>query len=214
MVWIVDIGKTRLYEIWLIHILASTSSTKAREKFTRIYLNNFFGEIGHKDHNHPNDKGKDNGGKMHPLTKLVLNSLMESQGGLDKIITDYLKSRAEWLKERSNPSKHCPSGITLSNDFNALCRVYETLCRNIDQAFELSVGEKCEHDWRVYCSGTGAHTNGVWTTYQCEKCHEFKSEEYIPKKLPERIEKQDYRGQHEEIREVINALIDYLAEKQ
>ena len=63
---------------------------------------------------------------MHKLTHELLKDGCHSLN-MDKIITDYLKGRAEWLKESSK------GNIVVDVD-------------NIDQAFELSPKESSRQD--------------------------------------------------------------------
>ena len=91
---------------------------------------------------------------MHKLTKFLCDESKDkivSYVMLDKIITDYLNGRAEWLKEVHDRQ----------------CIGYKSFCLNIDQAFELEEKpkeEKCEcsEDWHKQ-----------WRTgeYKCPKCH-------------------------------------------
>jgi len=74
---------------------------------------------------------------MHKLTKFLCDESKDkivSYVMLDKIITDYLNGRAEWLKEVHDRQ----------------CIGYKSFCLNIDQAFELEEKpkeEKCEHQY-------------------------------------------------------------------
>lgn len=62
---------------------------------------------------------------MHPLTKLIVEGHNYGTKDMDRVITTYLRDRAEWLKN----SMFKPG--------------YESHSGKIDQAFELEA-EKCE----------------------------------------------------------------------
>jgi len=104
---------------------------------------------------------------MHPLSQKLLDELkvfhlsgLAARG--DKLITDYLKSRAEWLKKEMFPEDEIESR------------------KDIDQAFELSVGEKCEHQWELWQTTSGTGDPNFYKHYKCSKCREDKIETVKP----------------------------------
>jgi len=113
---------------------------------------------------------------MHKLTQLLWKNEWRDKESVDKLITNYLSSRAEWLKKE----------YQIYNKYNA-----------IDQAFELSVGEmREEYDFKKMegkknphkvgekceCKYRTTHSNTPGICYNCKKPIEPKP------KLPEKIE--------------------------
>lgn len=131
---------------------------------------------------------------MHPLTKLIFDSMSDNPQNirfiLDTVITDYLRSRSEWLK-------------SWDVDMNVYMK------EKVDTAFELS--EKCDGGHPQYVYGTEVGKRTI-----CATCALPISTPALPSKF-EIYGKGKYDPEtHWRVafQEAYNQLIDYLHSKE
>jgi len=137
---------------------------------------------------------------MHKLTELIAGIISSQYGTVeeaDKLITDYLRQRAELLQKE----------LLFMHKFER-----EFLYGKIDQAFELSVGEKCGHRTTVSSS---EHPGKIF----CQICG--KDITPVSPKLPRYLEpleaEKNFYFASDRLNEMwdkINEILTYLAEKQ
>ena len=141
---------------------------------------------------------------MHKLTKLIYEDGLfvesDSMDELDKIITDYLTQRAEWLKNKYT----IPTSGSLLNV--------------IDRAFELERIKEVEKQAEMKYCCCGALRAGKET--KCYACSKPIKPIPTPKELPEKVDWSisHFKGDNKfpetfliELKEKINELLDYLS---
>ena len=145
---------------------------------------------------------------MHPLTKLLADNHNCDDGSIDnfdKLITDYLKSRAEWLKEHSPIKWECVVGDS-SQDL--ILKAFQLEEKEGDFKKELDF---VMEDSTEYLKSLADDTTSTSKKFQpnppSEKCE-------LPKKITGyKILGQQY-GLDTVCAERINELIEYLDKKE